>query len=335
MKRLPIVLTCVLLVALVIVPACQRRIIAAFGSNSEIVIVTSQRCAEEAAALKTILEREMLTVQYEQAFTVRVTTSGEVKPEEDRKNIVLLEFLDPQTSVSKKILSLAGSDKDAFRQGSMKYKAVHERWARGQVVMIVAAPTREGLGETLASDADRIFSFVSAEVQTRLNRALFAAGEQQVVTEGFAADYGWSLRLPLGYEVDQSHASQRVITMLKDQPARMITVYWEEGEWSDRAAIGLERKKMLGWEFWDQYEIVEETLDIQDGTFLGHEGAVLSGTWENKKYISGGFYVTYCFACEKCRRNYVIDASVFAPGLEKLPLIRELKAVLSTFECCQ
>jgi len=335
MKRFQIILTFALLALLLAAPACQRRIIAAFGSNSEIVIVTSARCAEEAAALKTILEREMLTVQYEQAFTVRVTASGEVKPEQGRKNIVLLDFLEPGTSVSREILSLAGADKDAFRQGSMKYKAVHERWARGQVVMMVAAPTREGLGETLASDADRIFSFVSAEVQARLNRALFEAGEQQGVTEGLASDYGWSLRLPLGYEVDESHASQRVVKILKDQPARMITVYWEEGEWSDRAATGLERKKMLAWEFWDQDEIVEETLDIQDGAFLGSPGAVLSGTWENKKYISGGFYVTYCFTCEKCGRNYVVDASVFAPGLEKLPLIRELKAVLSTFECCR
>jgi hypothetical protein len=115
----------------------------------------------------------------------------------------------------------------------------------------------------------------------------------------------------------------------------MITVYWEGGDWSDPAATGLERKKMLAWEFWDEDEIVEETLDIQDGTFLGHQGAVLSGTWENRKYTIGGFYVTYCFACEECGRNYVVDASVFAPGLEKLPLIRELKAVLSTFDCCR
>ena len=335
MKCLPVIIMCILLAALLLVPACQRRIIAAFGSNSEIVIVTTSRCAEEAAALRTILEREVLTVQYEQAFTVRVVTSGEVKPEQGRKNIVLLDFLDPESPVSRRILSLAGNDKDAFRQGQINYKAVHELWARGQVVMVLAAPTREALAGMLSSEADRIFSFVSSEVQARLNRALFEAGEQQAVTEGLAEKYGWSLRLPLGYEVDETHASQRVIKILKDQPARMITVYWEGGDWTDAAATCLERKKMLAWEFWDQDEIVEESLDIQDGTFLGHTGTVLSGTWENKKYTIGGFYFTYCFPCEQCNLNFVVDAAVFAPGLEKLPLIRELKAVLSTFECCQ
>ncbi len=335
MKRHLIALTIILLVLLCLVSACQRRMIAAFGSNSEIVIVTSPRCADEAATLRTILEREMLTVQYEKAFTVRVITSGEVKAEQNRKNIILLDFLDPSSPVSDKILSLAGADKDAFRRGSLNHKAVHERWARGQVVMLIAAPTEDGLGRVLATDADRFFSFVSAEVQARLNRSLFHAGEQQALSERLAADYGWSLRLPIGYEVDESHASERVIKILKKRPARMITVYWEGGVWNDRAARCLERKKMLAWEFWDQDEIVEETVDVQEGTFLGHEGTVLSGTWENKKYTIGGFYVTYCFTCEKCRRNYVVDASVFAPGLEKLPLVRELKAVLTTFECCE
>jgi hypothetical protein len=334
-KRLPIVLITILLVVLLLVSACQRRMIAAFGSNSEIVIVTSPRCAEEAAALRTILEREMLTVQYEKAFNVRVIASGEVKAEQNRKNIVLLDFLEPESSVSDRILDLAGASEEAFRQGKVNSKAVHERWAKGQVVMLVAAPKKDDLRQMLASDADAIFSFVSAEVQARLNRSLFDAGEQQALTQRLAAEHGWSLRLPTGYEVDESHASQRVMKIVKDRPGRMITVYWEGGAWSDPAATCLERKKMLAWEFWDQDEIIEETLEIQEGTFLGNEGTVVSGTWENKKYTIGGFYVTYCFGCENCRRNYLIDASVFAPGLEKLPLVRELKAVLSTFECCQ
>jgi len=334
-KRLPIVSAAGVLVVLLAVAGCQHRMIAAFGSNSEIVIVTSPRCVEEAAALKVILEREMLTVQYEKAFTVRVIATGKLKDEQSRKNIVLLDFLDPESPVSGKILDLAGADKVAFREGRLNRKAIHERWAKGQVVMLLAAPARDDLDRLLETDADRIFSFVSDEVQARLNRAVFTAGEQDTLTKRLAADYGWSLRLPTGYKVDESYASERIIKILDDQPARMITVYWEDGDGNDPAGSCLERKKMLAWEAWDEDEIVESALDVQDGTFLGQEATVLSGTWENKKYTIGGFYVTYCFTCQKCRRNYVIDASVFAPGLEKLPLIRELKAVLSSFECCQ
>lgn len=330
MKRLLLVIF-----AFLVVSACSRPQIAAFGSNSEIVIITSARCSDEANILRSILEREIVTVQYETAFTVRVITTGDIKPERNRKNIILLDYLRPESLISDAVLSLSGRDKQAFVQGEMNLKALHDRWAKGQVVMLVAAKEREDLNDLLARNADEIYAFVSGEVQERLNRALFDAGEQQAATKRLAGKYGWSLRLPTGYEIDESHASQRVIKILKDKPTRMITVYWEGGRWEDVAGSCLERKRMLAWEFWDQDEIVEETLVIEEGKFLRHDSTVLSGTWENKKYTIGGIYVTYCFACEECRSNYVVDAAVFAPGLDKLPLMRELKAILSTFTCCE
>jgi hypothetical protein len=115
----------------------------------------------------------------------------------------------------------------------------------------------------------------------------------------------------------------------------MITVYWEGGQWEDRAVTCLERRKMLAWEFWDQDEVVEETLQINEGKFVGHDAAIMTGMWENKKYTIGGIFATYCFRCEECEHNYAVDAAVFAPGLDKLPLLRELRAILVTFECCQ
>jgi hypothetical protein len=180
-----------------------------------------------------------------------------------------------------------------------------------------------------------VFALVSDEVQKRLNRGLFDAGEQQAATERLARDYGWSLRLPTGYKIDETHAQQRVIKIQSDKPARMVTVYWEGGSWDDVAGTCVERKKMLAWEFWDQDEVVDETMVVEGGRFLGYDCTVISGTWENKKYTIGGIYVTYCFSCEECGKNFTVDAAVFAPGLEKLPLMRELKAVLSTFSCCE
>lgn len=330
MKRIGLVIFAVLGAS-----ACSKPMIAAFGSNSEIVIVTSARCSDEADTLRSILEREIVTVQYEKAFAVRVITSGDIKSEQNRKNIIVLDYLNPESAITDALLNLAGRDKQAFIQGELNRKALHDRWAKGQVVMLLAAKTREDLNDLLARHADEVYAFVSGEVQRRLNRALFDAGEQEAATSRLAAEYGWSLRLPTGYEIDESHASQRVIKILKDKPTRMVTVYWEGGRWEDVAGACLERKKMLAWEFWDQDEIVDETLVVEQGKFLGHDSMVLSGTWENKKYTIGGIYVTYCFACEECRRNYVVDAAVFAPGLDKLPLMRELKAILSTFTCCE
>jgi hypothetical protein len=321
--------------ALLLGTACSGPQIAAFGSNSEVIIITSPRAADQGEALKSILEREIVTVQYEKAFEVRLVTTGDVDSDRNRKNIILLDYLEPKGDLSGTILSLAKGDREALKSGERNLKTLDDRWARGQAVMLIAAPTKEGLERLLADEADRLFTYVSDRVQARLNRSLFYAGEQEAATSRLAETYGWSLRLPTNYDIDETYASQRVIKILRDKPARMITVYWEGGAWEDRAASCLERKRMLAYEYWDQDVVVEEALQIDEGKFLGHDCTVLSGTWENKKYTIGGVFVTYCFRCEDCGQKYVVDAAVFAPGLEKLPLLRELKAVLASFKCCE
>jgi hypothetical protein len=314
---------------------CSKPQIAAFGSNSEIVIVTLPRCSDQASVLKSILERDIHTVQYEKAFQVRVVTSGDVRPEHNRKNVILLDYLEPESLLTGTILGLAGKDKQAMIDGTLNRKTLQDRWARGQAVILLTARNHHDLDDLLVSQSEEVFRYVNDAVQTRLNRSLFYAGEQTAATERLAETYGWSLRLPTGYKIDETYASQRLVKIIKDKPARMITVYWEGGDWDDMAATCLERKKMFAWEFWDQDEVVEDGLTTSRGRFVGHDGIVMTGMWENKKYTIGGVFVTYCFGCEQCDRNFVVDGSVFAPGLEKLPLMRELNAILATFKCCE
>ena len=320
-------------IGICLIVACSKPMIAAFGSNSEVLIVTTPRCASEAAKLKNILEREIVTVQYEKAFNVRIVTAADLRTELSRKNIVLLDFLTPASDLEGRIRDVAGASFGALKEGKLNRCVAYDRWAKGQAVMVITAPSKNDLDEFLENKADEIFDFVDACVQTRLNKALFYAGEQKAASERLLKTYGWTLRLPRGYEIDESYASERVVKIMKDKPARMITVYWEGGTWEDEPATCLERKRMLAWDYWDEDEVIDETLEIKQGDFVGYEATVLTGAWQNRKYTIGGIFVTYCFTCSESGRHYVVDAAVFAPGLDKLPLMRELKAILSTFRC--
>ncbi len=323
----------VILFLVLLASSCSEPQIAAIGSNNEVVVITSPRCKEQGQAIKTILEKEIVTVQYENAFDVSLVTSGNVRSYTNRKCILLLDYLEPRNELAKKILDLAGNLKDDFASGTRNLLRLDDVWAKGQVVMIVTAPNRNDLTKFIESQSERIFAFVEDGVQSRLNRGIFFGGEEKAVTERLAKRYGWSLRLPTGYKVDERYASQRVIKILKDKPARMITVYWEDGRWDTSGSECLDRKRMLAWKFWEENEVVDTTTTVRDGTFLGEPCKVLVGTWQNRKYTIGGTFVTYCFTCSECGRHYVIDASVFAPGLAKMPLMRELKAILLTFRC--
>ena len=322
-----------LVVMLCCIPACQEQMIAAFGSNSGITIVTTSRCEEIARDLAASLEREIVTVQYERAYDITLITTGDLKNHDSRKNIILIDYLEPPSKVSRNILDLSAGRREDVRSGGANIFHREDRWAKGQVVVGIAAPTEAGLSEFVTGRSEDIFRYVGAVVQARLNRSLFEAGEQPLVTERLADTYGWSLRLPPRYEVDEKFAAERVTKILNDQPARMISVYWEDGDWSDMEATCLDRKKMLAWKYWDEDEIVEDALVVSRTTFLGNPAVNLTGTWENKKYVIGGTFTSYCFTCPECGRNYFVDASVFAPGLDTLPLMRELEAILVTFRC--
>lgn len=324
---LAVLLSCILTLS------CQEQMIAAFGSNSGITIVTTPRCEEIARDLAASLGRETVTVQYERAYDVTLITTGDVKNHDSRKNIVVIDFLEPENRLSRNILDLAGGAREDVRAGKTGIFHREDRWAMGQVVVGITAPTEAALGELITSRSEEIFRYIERVVQARLNRAIFNAGEQELVTERLAETYGWSLRLPPRYDVDEKYATERVIKILQDKPARMITVYWEDGDWGEREATCLERKRMLAWKYWDEDEIVEDALEITEATFGGVSAVHLTGTWENKKYVIGGSFTSYCFTCPDCGRNYFIDAAVFAPGFDKLPLMRELEAILVTFKC--
>jgi hypothetical protein len=323
----------VVLLSCVLGLSCQEQMIAAFGSNSGITIVTTPRCEEIAKDLAASLEREIVTVQYERAYDVTLITTGDVKNHDSRKNIIVIDFLEPENRLSKTILDLAGGAREDVRAGKTAIFHREDRWAMGQVVVGITAPTKAALGELVTGRSEDIFKYIERVVQARLNRAIFNAGEQELVTERLASTYGWSLRLPPRYEVDEKYAAERVIKILQDKPARMITVYWEDGDWGEPEATCVERKRMLAWKYWDEDEIVEDALEVSGGTFVGAPAVHLTGTWENKKYVIGGSFTSYCFTCPDCGRNYFIDAAVFAPGFDKLPLMRELEAILVTFKC--
>ncbi len=312
--------------------SCGEQMIAAFGSNSAIAILTDKRCAELAKRLKEGLEKEVLTVQWEKSFEVEILFFSGKKEELSHKNIIIIDYLTPKSKLENRIKDVAGREFRELQNGEKNFLAKYDLWAMGQVVMVLTAPEHKALTTLIEQQSDRIFGLVDHCVQTRLNRALFYPGEQKDLSQRLFKDYGWTLRLPSGYEVNERFAREGVVKILKDQPARMITV-WKLGKDKPSEPSWLDLKKRLAWEYWDQDVVIDETVKTEIGRFADNEATILSGRWENKKYTIGGIFETYCFRCEECQCYYLVDLAVFAPGLTKLPLLRELRAIASTFSC--
>ena len=72
-------------------------------------------------------------------------------------------------------------------------------------------------------------------------------------------------------------------------------------------------------------------LAVEAVEFAGRPAVRLSGWWGNRALVGGGPFRSYCFFEPSQRRVYIIDVSLFAPGVGKVPLMRNLDAVAHTF----
>ena len=59
------------------------------------------------------------------------------------------------------------------------------------------------------------------------------------------------------------------------------------------------------------------------------------GLWKISDNSAGGPYISYSFVDEKNAKIYYIEGYVYAPGRGKRNFIRELDAILSTFDTQQ
>ncbi|MBC8450968.1 DUF4837 family protein, partial [bacterium] len=80
----------------------------------------------------------------------------------------------------------------------------------------------------------------------------------------------------------------------------------------------------------DKVELRRPVL-VDTVSFSGRTALCLSGWWGNMDLVGGGPFRTYAFHDAEDQRTYIVDVSLFAPGLDKTPVMRNLDAIANTF----
>jgi hypothetical protein len=145
--------------------------------------------------------------------------------------------------------------------------------------------------------------------------------------------YGWSLSPPTGYDLISSAASQGFVFLRRTQPDRNLFVCWRKGGSelvTKDFALGMRQE--LARRYYDGDEIEwKRPLAADTVSFAGTTALRLSGWWANTRLLGGGPFRLYCFAVADQGRVYLVDESLFAPGMDKVPLMRNLEAIAHTF----
>jgi len=218
---------------------------------------------------------------------------------------------------------------DRYRGKEPFLAVVRDVWATGQTTLFAVAWSRDDLARLLADcDSTALRRSLEDGVVAGLGKTMYALGEERSIPAQVAREYGWTLQLPSGFFAADDPKG-RVVKFNSENPVRLILVHWEDGElpldagsW-DPILSNVLRVYNDG-DFFMPDRTRNDTVTFQDRPALRWEGI-----WQNEKYVIGGPFRALAF--HRDGRSFLLIGQVFAPGESKVPVLRQVEAILNTF----
>jgi hypothetical protein len=306
------------------------------GSYSNVVLVTDTG-ALEGTTVAMVRELQHTLDYYtktELQFTVHLIGAAALEQEPPAKNMVVCGVV-RQGAIGEVIERFIGTanvrkvlegKNTLFRK--MDYPVV------GEFTLIVTAPSGDRLAKVIRENGQLIRDIIEEANRERLREYLLKK-EKSDLTEELRAKYGFTIRIPSLYELNQDRPDIPGVELVRTPPHQGLTVSWkpwkEHGlSVADSSAL-YDARADLAWKMYDKDVMRRDLVSFRDGQLGDYDAVVMEGYWENSVDLYGGPFI--CFFVEDRLRSrlWIIDCLVYAPGFDKHPYLRELRAVAETF----
>lgn len=316
--------------AFCLLSSCSRRTIIAAGESDDLVIVADPDVTPAALdSLVSLVQAKIPWLLEEPSFKTTVTTPSTARELLQRRHVVLLGVWGRGD-----VPELAARRITGLRRGEPAGLRIEEDvWAAGQIVGLIVGRDEPELLAYLAGHRAEILERLDAAVVGRLARTLAADPNGAAAGAMLNERYGWSASPPTGYDLISSTADEGFVFLRRVQPDRNLFVSWREGGGAlVTRDFAVNLRQELTRRYYDGDEIEwRRPFEADTVSFAGTTAVRLSGWWANKRLLGGGPFRLYCFAIPEQERVYLVDASLFSPGMDKVPLMRNLDAIAHTF----
>ncbi|MGH7543045.1 MAG: DUF4837 family protein [Gemmatimonadota bacterium] len=330
-----------LLPVLLVAAACGRG--PAYGSDNAIVAVVDPSLRERVEpVLRASLEREVETTRMEPVFEVTFTTPEGIGEFRKWKRLLVVERGGEGAVLLPELV-------DTPLEGPVS-SVVHDKWARGQTIYVLAAPTAEATEELVRSSADSLFDVIHDEFVAYHVARMWASRPDSALAESLAGELGFSVLLPNVYRSAGASAPVDSRVWYNEDPRRVVALHWlprPAGLTADTVlAVRRDWGRLLfaGDSITGVLPTGADTaagLDSLVGpvpgvraeeTRLGGLPAIrLQGLWTSPSDVGTGLFVTYGVICAD--RLVLLDGNLYAPDRSKYPYVVQLDRIFETFRC--
>lgn len=301
------------------------------GDFREVTVLADERAwAAAESALVGGLERKVLLLDEESVFWVHHLPVNAMETIRRRPLLVFLAALDDRGPVADIVTALTGKTLEALAQDS-PFTRLNEPWATHQVAYVLVAHSATQLDSLASLAVEGLYDDFFDRYKTVVRERLYVRGEDTKRARELASAYGWSIRAPRPWDMEES-PQERWVHFVKTDPDRHVSVYWEDWpEDSVSPEFCLRTRRSLAWLHYDEDEVDDSRTYYSHIEFLGHPAIEIKGAWTNQKYTAGGPFRTICFVVAEQRRFYLIDLVTFAPDRPKFYVMTQLGIVAETF----
>jgi hypothetical protein len=357
----------VLLGALLLVSGCvSRRQRISVGGSDEIVVWADPATWEiYGPSLAEIWQRIVWTPRDEQVFTLRRVDLESWGGLFNRyRNLVLCAALDSGTPAATMIRQFISPEaQQGIRDRGEGVHFIREDiWARDQLILIITAPDAPRLLDYLQRNRSELWQLMEERYNQRVSRLLFRQGEEFGLERRLYRDWGFVMRVPWDYRLDDSRGPESFVRMINYVPERLFFAWWapldslearglgwlrqveeigrrraegREPDPEELARFGQEAmilRDAVTREFYDRDAVVRERTTAGVVDFGGRWALRLYGLWKNDEKVVGGALVAYCFLDPASRRIWWLDGALFAPEMTRKEIyVRRLDMLLRTF----
>ncbi len=339
MKRIRLLRSCIVATLAFAALSCGTRdayLAPPAGSYSNVVLVTeSGKIEGPSEAMVRTLQHELdFYTKMEYQFNVKIVPAAELEEEIPSKNMVLFGIVN-QGSIGGYIRQFIGDAAagDVLAGRASIFKKM-DYPVKGQLTLIVTAASNEDLARAAEAEGEIIRGIIEEENRERLRESLLRK-ENLDVERLLRARYGFTLRVPAEYALNQERPEVPGVELLNPTPNRMLSVSWrrfERGEASlaDSSAL-FDVRAEFAYRMYDKDVMRRELVKFRETRLGPYEAIRMDGYWESSVAAYGGSFVAFFVVDRVTSRLWLIDCVVYAPGTDKNELLRELYALAETF----
>jgi len=282
----------------------------------------------------------------------------------DRKNVVFVAPLSDSTNEANFLRRrLSPEARDAVLNGQQAVVEKPNLWRRSQRVYFVTAATADDLVRALEDRGAEMRQTFKSVTLDRMQQEMFEKARQTELEDSLMQTHGFAVNVQHDFILaDQNQTDSTGFVYLRrvlSDTWRNVMIYYEEDarpaeltpEWVTATRDSLSRTYQRGNVAGFMRSDYRRPLEVRETNFLDRYAFEARGLWHMVaisdsvdaepslgKYVElgmGGPFVNYSFYDQASGRLYMIDASVFAPGYDKLDFIRHMEIIARTFRSRQ